>query len=96
MEASLMKQCGCLLTRLVHKLFNKKGLCSLPHLYPDPTYPLLLFLAVIAKVFRQADTEETGHVDSSFIFDLAVSVLGASVKEAERSLIKYHLDSRAG
>ena len=51
---------------------------------------------VIAKVFRQADKEETGHVDSSLIFDLAVSVIGPSVKETERDLIKYHLVSRAG
>ena len=52
---------------------------------------------VIAKVFRQADTEETGHVDVSYIVDLAAAVLGGqNIKESEKALIKFHADSKKG
>lgn len=55
------------------------------------------FSVVIAKVFRQADTEETGHVDVSYITDLAAGVLGGqNVKESEKALIKFHADSKKG
>lgn len=52
---------------------------------------------MIAKVFRQADTEETGHVDVSYINDLAAGVLGGqNIKESEKALIKFHADSKKG
>lgn len=51
---------------------------------------------MIAKVFRQADTEETGHVDTARVSELAGAVFGSSIKDNERHLIKYHVDSRAG
>ena len=47
-------------------------------------------------MFRQADTEETGHVDTSLIGDLASSVLGPQIKDSERSLIRYHVDVKIG
>lgn len=56
-----------------------------------------LLLTVIAKVFRQADTEETGHVDVSHITSLAAAVLGGqNIKESEKALIKFHSDSKKG
>ncbi len=56
-----------------------------------------ILCTVIAKVFRQADTEETGHVDFSYIYDLAATVLGGqNIKESEKSLIKFHSDSKKG
>lgn len=51
---------------------------------------------MIAKVFRQADTDETGTVESSRISELAIAVLGSSAKDAEKQLIKYYSDVRGG
>ena len=49
---------------------------------------------VIAKVFRQADTEETGTVDSSRIIELALAVLGQTAKDPEKQLVKYYANLR--
>ena len=51
---------------------------------------------MIAKVFRQADTQESGTVDSSRITELALAVLGSNAKEGEKQLIKYHSNLRSG
>ena len=44
---------------------------------------------MIAKVFRAADTGDTGHVDLSMVPPLAAKVLGAGVKESDMQLIRY-------
>ena len=64
------------------------------HNYVNPL--ISLSMLVIAKVFRQADTDETGHVGTSLLPSLAASVLGPSLKDVERQLIKFHTDSRVG
>lgn len=55
-----------------------------------------LFNTVIAKVFRQADTEEKGSVDASIVPDLAAKVIGAGIRESEMHLIRFKAESKAG
>lgn len=50
---------------------------------------------MIAKVFRSADTEETGSVDASVVPSLAVKALG-SVRESDTHLIRYRAEAKAG
>ena len=52
--------------------------------------------AVIAKVFRQADTEESGMVDPAIVPALAIKVLGNDVKESEKQMIQFKAQSRSG
>lgn len=52
--------------------------------------------AVIAKVFRQADSDETGTVDASLVPDLAAKVIGSGVRESETHLIRFKAESKAG
>lgn len=49
---------------------------------------------VIAKVFRQADTNETGSIDASLIPTLAGKILGPGIKENETQIIKFKTESR--
>lgn len=51
---------------------------------------------VIAKVFRQADTEESGSVDPALVPALAIKVLGNEVKESEKQMIHFKAQSRTG
>lgn len=51
---------------------------------------------VIAKVFRQADTEEKGTVDSSLVPSLAAKVLGSTVKDHEMQLIRFKAEQKSG
>ena len=51
---------------------------------------------MIAKVFRQADTEEKGSVDASIVPDLAAKVIGAGIRESEMHLIRFKAESKAG
>jgi len=51
---------------------------------------------VIAKVFRQADTEETGVVESSQVPALATKVLGSGAKESDIQLVRYLAETKAG
>lgn len=51
---------------------------------------------VIAKVFRQADAEESGSVDPSLVPTLAVKVLGNDIKESEKKMIQYKSEVKAG
>lgn len=53
-------------------------------------------ITVIAKVFRQADTEESGNVLTSVVPGLAGKVLGASVKESDMELIRYWVEQKEG
>jgi len=50
---------------------------------------------VIAKVFRQADTEETGVVESSQVPALATKVLGSGAKESDIQLVRYLAETKA-
>lgn len=50
---------------------------------------------MIAKVFRQADTEESGSIDASIVPSLAAKALG-TVKESEMHLIRYRAEAKAG
>lgn len=52
--------------------------------------------AVIAKVFRQADAEETGSVDPSIVPSLAMKVLGNDIKDSEKQMIQYKSELRGG
>lgn len=56
---------------------------------------VLLHPAVIAKVFRQADTEESGMVDPGLVPALAIKVLGNDVKESEKQMIVYKAEMKA-
>ena len=51
---------------------------------------------MIAKVFRQVDTNETGSIDASLIPSLAGKILGPGIKETETQLIKFKTESREG
>ena len=51
---------------------------------------------MIAKVFRQADTNETGSIDASLIPSLAGKILGPGIKENETQIIKFKTESREG
>ena len=51
---------------------------------------------MISKVFRQADTNETGSIDASLIPSLASKILGPGIKETETQLIKFKTESREG
>lgn len=55
-----------------------------------------MLVAVIAKVFRQADTEETGTVDAGIVPDLSAKVIGAGIRESEMHLIRFKAESKAG
>lgn len=59
------------------------------------TFLCFLFV-VIAKVFRQADTNETGSIDASLIPTLAGKILGPGIKENETQIIKFKTESREG
>lgn len=50
---------------------------------------------VIAKVFRGADTEETGSVEAAVVPSLAVKAL-STVKESDLHLIRYRAEAKAG
>ena len=50
---------------------------------------------VIAKVFRQADTEEVGQVDPSIVPSLAMKVLGGGIKDTEKQMIQYKSQMKA-
>lgn len=60
------------------------------------TITMELSYTVIAKVFRQADSEETGTVDATIVPDLAAKVIGAGVRESEMHLIRFKAESKAG
>ena len=62
----------------------------LPPLFPPPS------LAVIAKVFRQADTEESGNVPTAVVPSLAAKVLGAAIKESDMQLIRFWVEQKEG
>lgn len=51
---------------------------------------------MIAKVFRGADTEEKGSVETSVVPDLAAKVIGAGIRESEMHLIRFKAESKAG
>ena len=51
---------------------------------------------MIAKVFRQADTEETGVVEASQVPALAAKVLGSGAKESDLQLVQYLSESKSG
>ena len=51
---------------------------------------------MIAKVFRQADTEETGVVEASQVPTLAAKVLGSGAKESDLQLVQYLSESKSG
>lgn len=74
------------------------GLFSLPQGILVTTASLLChhLSAVIAKVFRQADSEESGMVDPSIVPALAMKVLGSDVKESEKQMIVYKSEMKAG
>lgn len=55
-----------------------------------------MFPTVIAKVFRQADSEESGMVDPGVVPALAIKVLGSDVKESEKQMIMYKAETKAG
>lgn len=57
---------------------------------------LFMYVAVIAKVFRQADNDETGTVDAGIVPDLAAKVIGAGIRESEMHLIRFKAESKAG
>ena len=61
---------------------------TLPHTHSTIT--------VIAKVFRQADTEESGNVATAVVPSLAGKVLGSSVKESDMQLIRYWVEQKEG
>lgn len=51
---------------------------------------------VIAKVFRQADAEESGSVDPNLVPSLAMKVLGNDIKESEKRMIQYKAETKTG
>ncbi len=51
---------------------------------------------MIAKVFRQADAEESGLVEATVVPGLAIKVLGSDVKESEKQMIIYKAETKAG
>ena len=51
---------------------------------------------MIAKVFRQADSDETGTVDANIVPELAAKVIGSGVRESEVHLIRFKAESKAG
>ena len=51
---------------------------------------------MIAKVFRQADTEELGQVDPAMVPTLAIKVLGTGIKESEKQMIQYKAQQKSG
>ena len=51
---------------------------------------------MIAKAFRQADTEESGHVSAEVIPTLAGKVLGAAIKDSDLQLIRYKSEIKGG
>ncbi len=53
-------------------------------------------LPVIAKVFRSADTEETGVVDVEVVPALGAKILGTGVKESDMQLIRYKAELKGG
>lgn len=59
---------------------------------PLPFY----FPAVIAKVFRQADSEESGQVDPALVPALAIKVLGNDIKESEKQMIQFKAQMKSG
>ena len=56
----------------------------------------LLPPSVIAKAFRQADTEETGNVPVSVVPSLAAKVLGSTAKESDLQLIQFWVGQKEG
>ena len=61
-----------------------------------PLSPSLCLSAVIAKIFRQADTEESGNVATSVVPSLAGKVLGPTAKASDLQLIQYWVGQREG
>ena len=51
---------------------------------------------MIAKVFRAADTEESGTIDTSQVPTLAAKVLGSGVKESDMQLIRMKSEVKGG
>lgn len=51
---------------------------------------------MIAKVFRAADTEESGAVDSSQVPALGAKVLGSGVKESDMQLLRFKAEVKGG
>jgi hypothetical protein len=51
---------------------------------------------VIAKIFRGADTEESGNVPTSVVPSLAAKVLGTTAKESDLQLIQFWVSQREG
>ena len=70
-----------------------RGLCAHTHLIQ---FQYTCTRAVIAKVFRQADTEETGVVEASQVPALAAKVLGSGAKESDLQLVQYLSESKSG
>ncbi len=52
--------------------------------------------SVIAKVFRAADTEESGVVDTEVVPTLASKVLGSGVKDSDMQLVRYKAEIKGG
>ena len=54
------------------------------------------FLAVLAKVFRQADVEESGIVDISVVPSLASKVFGQGTHDRELAIVREKAQQYSG
>jgi len=51
---------------------------------------------VLAKVYREADVEETGVVDAAKVPSLAAKILGNNITDHETQLVQAKTEAKAG
>jgi len=76
--------CSC--TQLRRK---KKAQASIAY------YHYIIF-TVLAKVYREADVEETGVVDAAKVPSLAAKILGNNITDHETQLVQAKTEAKAG
>ena len=55
-----------------------------------------MLLSVLAKVYKEADVEETGVVDAAKVPSLATKILGSNVTEHETQLVVQKTEAKGG
>lgn len=53
-------------------------------------------VTVLAKVYREADVEETGVVDAAKVPSLAAKILGNNITDHETQLVQAKTEAKAG
>ena len=67
-------------------------------MWSNVPYTLLVFVhfLVLAKVYKEADVEETGVVDAAKVPSLAIKILGNTVTEHETQLVVQKAEAKGG